>query len=186
MQLVEAINISLRALGESEIMSLNTSNPSAGAVRSIIDATRVSILSQGWWFNTVYIDIKPDIKEQVIKVPARTLSVIDRHGNSIYTVKNKLLFDVNKFSSVFTDEVQLKLIIDTPFEELPENIAQYIAYQAASDMYTNDWGEDNKSQRLDYRAQQAYRLSLQEQLRIKKPSTKKSPIYRRIINGIRA
>lgn len=45
MLLLEAINITLRAIGESEVVSESTSNPSAGIVKSALTQHRRSLLA---------------------------------------------------------------------------------------------------------------------------------------------
>ncbi len=59
MRELDAVNLTLEALGESRVMDINTSNPSAGLARSALSRNRRGLLSSGFWFNVVERDIPP-------------------------------------------------------------------------------------------------------------------------------
>ncbi|QAX92403.1 tail tubular protein A [Providencia phage vB_PstP_PS3] len=184
MQLIQAINVTLSALGESEIMSLSTSNPSAGVARSAIERHTAMLLATGWWFNTVDVVVQAP-QSGKIKVPASSISVIDTERKQLYGIRDGLLYNIATSSTVFTGIVKYQARLGLEFEDLPEYAAQYIAYSAAAEVYQNDLGADTNVQRLEAQAQEAYRLMHMEQVRVQSMNTRRTRQGYRLGRSIR-
>lgn len=183
MRLIDAINVTLSALGESEIMSLSTSNPSAGVARSAIKRGTRALLSTGWWFNTINIDVRAPQSGE-IKLPSNAVSVFDKVGRNLYGIRDGVLYNLATQSKFFTGRVQVQVRLGIDFEDLPEYPAQYVAYTAAAEVYMNDLGTDNNVQQLQMKAQEMYRLMHMEQVRVQKMNTSRTPQGFRIRRSI--
>ena len=178
MLLLEAINITLRALGESEVVSESTSNPSAGIVKSALTQHRRSLLATGWWFNTWEQTITPT-SDNRITPPSNALALYGKDQNKL-AARDGWLFDLMRQSFSFTETTYIKAYIDYDFEDLPEYAATYIATRVAAETYRNDIGVDSNFQSLISDSQEAYAMLFREHTRNQHLSTKKSKRYRKV------
>lgn len=178
MLLLEAINISLRAIGESEVVSESTSNPSAGVIKSAITQHRRSLLATGWWFNTVEQTITPT-SDNRITPPSKQLAMYGVDGNKL-SARDGYLYDLNTQSNYFDEKTYIKSYIDYDFEDLPEYAAQYIASRVAAETYRNDIGVDSNFQSLISDSEEAYALLFREHARNQARSTRQSRRFKKV------
>ena len=178
MQLLEAINIALRAIGESEIVSESTSNPSAGIIKSAITQNRRSLLATGWWFNTLEQVLTPNTDKRITP-PYNALAIYGANGAK-YALRDGWLYDLLNQTTKFTEATYIRACIDFDFEDLPEYAAQFLANRVAAETYRNDIGADSNYQLLDNTATEQYELLMREHVRNKNKSTRDLPRFRRI------
>lgn len=183
MRLIDAVNVTLEALGESRVVDINSSNPSVGLAKSAIDRVRRGTLSTGWWFNTVKRELTPTPIPGQIKVPWNQLSMYSLDGCTKYAERDGVLYDLVEQTKIFTDTVRLKVVIDIDFEDLPEHMAMWVAYDAAAQVYMNDLGGDSNYQNLVREAMQYEALTMREHLRNQRYSTSKTSRAARIRRG---
>lgn len=181
MREIEAVNVTLEALGESRIVDLNTSNPSAGLARSALERKRTAILATGWWFNVITQTVQPSV-DGLIKVPWQQLSIYGTDYKK-YGERDGVLYDLVNRSKVFTDTVTLRVVLDIEFQDLPEYMAQWIAYETAAEVYMNDLGADSNYQRLEVQAAELRDLTLREHLRNQRYSTMRTSRAGRVRRG---
>lgn len=182
MREIDAVNVTLEALGESRIVDINTSNPSAGLARAALARTRRGTLSTGWWFNTIYREVTPTPNPGTIKVPWNQLSMYGLDGMK-YGERDGVLYDLVEQTKIFTDRVRLKVIIDIDFEDLPEHLAMWIAYDTAAQVYLNDLGADSNYEALLLTATEYESLNMREHLRNQQYSTSRTRNARKIRHG---
>lgn len=178
MLLLEAINITLRAIGESEVVSESTSNPSAGIVKSAITQHRRSLLATGWWFNTLEQTLTPNTDKRITP-PAKALAIYGAGGEK-YSERSGWLYNLLTQSTVFTEATYIKSYIDIDFEDLPEYAAAYIASRVAAETYRNDIGTDSNYSAIMNDADEAFALLFREHVRNQKRSTIQSRRFRRV------
>lgn len=178
MQLLEAINISLRALGETEVVSESTSNPSAGIIKSAINQHRRTLLTTGWWFNTVEQTITPT-SDGRITPPSNALAIYGERGRK-YSVREGFLYDLMTQSMHFEGATYIKSFVDYDFEDLPEYAAAYIACRVAAETYRNDIGVDQNFAALMNDANENWDLFFREHLRNQKKSSRQTRQWKRI------
>ena len=178
MQLLEAINIALRAIGESEIVSESTSNPSAGIIKSALTQHRRSLLATGWWFNTKEETVTPNTDKRITP-PYNALAIYSDNGMK-YALRDGWLYDLINQTTEFTEKTYLKSYLDVAFEDLPEYAAQVIASRVAAETYRNDIGADSNYQLINNDATATYELLMREHLRNQLHSTAHSRRFRRI------
>lgn len=184
MREIDAVNVTLEALGESRIVDINTSNPSAGLARSALERTRRGKLSTGYWFNTIFRDVTPTPNPGQIKIPWNQLSMYSRDGYK-YGERDGVLYDLVDQTKIFTDTVHLRVIIDIDFEDLPEHMAMWVAYETAAQVYLNDLGADSNYQNLTRQALDYEALTMREHLRNQQYSTLRTRRAGRIRSGFR-
>ena len=178
MQLLEAINITLRAIGESEIVSESTTNPSAGIIKSAITMHRRALLATGWWFNTVEQTITPSALNRITP-PSNALAIYGIAGQK-YAAREGVLYNLMTQSEVFTEKTYIRSYIDFDFEDLPEYAASYIACRVAAETYRNDIGVDSNFQSLYNDSEEAFALLHREHARNQSRSTVQSRRFRKI------
>lgn len=184
MQLLDAINIGMRAIGYSAITSERTSNPKAGVIKACIESFSTALLTTGWWFNTIDQEIVPTKEFGTIKVPADALAIYSYDKSVRYGERDGVLYSLLTRSSRFEEKTLFKVVIDFPFEYLPEYAAAYISYKAAAEVYLNDLGMDDNVQKLEMTATMNFELLHREHLRNIKASTQCSKRRARIISNM--
>lgn len=182
MRLIDAVNVVIEGLGESRIVDINASNPTAGLAKAAIDRTRRGTLSTGWWFNTIERTVAPTDNPGNIKVPWQQLSIYGEDGRK-YAERDGVLYDLVEQTKVFTAPVKLRVCIDIAFEDLPEYMAMWIAYAAAAQVYLNDLGKDGNYVQLMSTAGTYEALNYREHLRNQNYSTKRTSRAARIRRG---
>lgn len=143
---LEAINILLRAVGESPVNSLASGLDDAEEAEAFLDLTTKEVLEVGWHFNTREDYGLALTAENFIELPSDTLSC-DTMGDSAHLnvtvrkVGGKLrLFNLTDDTYTFTGTVYVKLVQSFDFESLPQALRQYIAWKAAGDYQQSDLG----------------------------------------------
>ncbi len=180
---LDAVNLVLRAMGEHPVSSIDVQYPTLNIVLPAIDTAVITVLKEGWWFNTRYnINLLPDING-VTQVPANTLT--------FYPDDSSITFEGLRFIWKDTGEPLIntnvcgRLITLLDFESCP-NTAQYtIAYQAAHDTYIADNGVDSSAQNLATKLA-GFALSLaSEHTRSQQFSSQQKPTVRRWLRNLR-
>lgn len=179
MRELDAINLTLEALGESRVMDVNTSNPSAGLARSALARNRRGLLSTGFWFNSVERNITPT-QDGFIKVPWNQLAVYDACTDSKYGVRDGNLYDLVEQTEYFDSAVDIRVILDLNFEDLPEHAAMWVANYTTAQVYLNDLGSDGNYSNYAAEAERYKSLVIREHLRNQKYSTSKTRYARRV------
>lgn len=179
MRELDAINLTLEALGESRVMDINTSNPSAGLARSALARNRRGLLSTGYWFNVVEREITPTA-DGFIKIPWNQLAVYDAYSDNKYGVRGGNLYNLVEQDEHFDSPVKIKVVLDLNFEDLPEHAAMWVANYTAAQVYLNDLGSDGNYANYASEAERYKSLVLREHLRNQKFSTSRTRFARRI------
>lgn len=185
MREIDAVNVTIEALGESRVVDLNSSSPTAGLARAALSRTRKGAIATGWWFNTIFRDATPVPPANQIKVPWPQLSIYDTCTNEKYGERDGVLYNLVDQTKVFTDTVHLKVTLDIEFEDLPEHCAMWVAYATAAEVYLNDLGADGNYRQLLAKAAEYESLNYREHLRNQKYSTARTRTAGRIAYGFR-
>lgn len=183
MRLIDAVNVTLEALGESRAVDLNSSNPSVGLAKAAIERTRRGVLSTGHWFNTITREVTPS-ESLRITIPWKQVAIYGLDGKK-YSERDGNLYDLVEQTQRFEQPVHLRVILDFDFEDLPEHVALWVAYESAAQVYANDLGTDANYQVLAQQAREYEALTLREHLRNQRYSTARSRNAHRIRRGFR-
>lgn len=104
-----------------------------------LDIAKRKVLSYGWNFNSLTHTLIPDIQGYIV-IPNTFLSV---DGNEAYVVRDWKLFDVANKTFKFSDSVEVKVIEDIIFDDIPYHVANYIVQVASLQSYINIIGNSD-------------------------------------------
>lgn len=133
---LEAVNTMLTAIGSAPVSSLTgVQSPDVAVARHILTEVRRDVLLQGWTFNTEYEYPLTPGADGRIRVPLGTLRIdVDPYRfQEIDPVQRGLyLYDRKSHSYTFSSPIKVELIMDLPWDQLPEVARNYIAARAAT------------------------------------------------------
>lgn len=145
---LNAINICLRAVGESPVTSEDSQHPYVIAAKAIVDDKNRDIQSKGWYFNTQQnLSLSRDINKYIY-IPMNTLAIDTDDALGAISVRGDRLYDNFKHTYEFEGTVTLNLVEELTFSFLPYVAAKYIAYAAAEEMQASYEVEQIKVQVL--------------------------------------
>lgn len=127
--LLEAVNTLLRAVGSTEVMSLDTADMdqrAQGALEVIREQTRV-VQSQGWHFNEEEDFPLVPQSDGRIALPANTMKfhIAPRSSHLDVAQRGIYLYDRIKHTYVFDSPVYANFVQLLPFEDMPEPVRWY-------------------------------------------------------------
>jgi len=183
MELLDAVNTCLTALGEARVTSTDTRHPSVDLILQTLATKQKLLLERGWWFNTQDEEMFPDTLGR-IPYPAASIAIKSLDGYTIYSKRNHFLFDNTHNSMYFTGPVCIQVTYNLDFEDLPESVATVITYRAARAVYVGDLGNDASVQDLVMNEQQAMLLVEEQHMRNKKHSTRRRRQWARYQNSL--
>lgn len=132
---LEAINLMLRAIGESPVNSVTGSgNVDADMAGETLRFTSRNLQKRGWHWNTLEgLTLLRTAVTNEITVPANTLKV-DTSGNSKSrdaVLRGQRLFDRDNNTYSWDADLEVELVEFLAFEDLPETARSYIALSAS-------------------------------------------------------
>lgn len=172
MELLEAVNNILPYFGEAPVTRIDNKHPTVTLITNTIDTVRKTLLAEGWWFNERHVTLYPST-EGGMPAPSNALSIEGLDGK-VYEMRGRAIFNVGTGSFIFTDKIEVKVLEDIKFEDLPRTVAQWITCRSASRAYAMDFGIEDVIQEMQMREQEAYNKMLAEHLRKRKYCTWKS------------
>lgn len=185
MDLLRAVNKVLPKLGESPVTSLDTRNPTVSLILEAVDTQKRDVLLPGWWFNKFERTLYPAPSTKAIAIPPGTLSVRPMHRVKA-VVRGAFLIHGDTGAAQWDAPVEVELIDDVAFGDLPEAAAQYIFYMALVETYLTDIGMEAVVQQWQSLSAGAHSTLLSEHLQNRKKSTTNSRRYWNYRNSLRS
>ena len=131
--LIEAVNHVLIKGNETPITSLTNDSSSASTIaRDFLEKERRFVLSEGLRFNTRTRTFSPDINSHITF--GSNVIAIDGHGvnkSNKYTLVNGRVFDIEDQTDEFTSSIELKVLYDYDFDQMPVWVQWRIMTEAA-------------------------------------------------------
>lgn len=183
MQLLTAVNNVLLSLKEQPVTSLTSPNPTLAVIIPEIEMQTNNLNSSGWWYNSFVTLLYPDAASKEINLPDNALTAYPL-GLPI-SVSGKAVIDPYTMRNYWSSPVEVRLVLATPFDKLPETAAQYVCYRAAIECYSKDIGIEQVVQLWQSEAAEAKSRMTAEHLRNMRYSTKQSPRYKRYRTALR-
>ena len=152
-----AVNLILRKLGEIPVTSIDEPYPTLAVALPALDEAQVTVLSEGYWFNTYYGTTLQPLVDGRVLTPLDCLKFFP--DESKFTFTGTQIRDSETANEFLVAPVKGRPILNMPFEALPQVARYAIAYMAAADVYRNDVGPD-----ATYEDISAYRDRFIEQL----------------------
>lgn len=183
MELLTAVNLTLPALGEHVVTSVDVRHPTLAVILPVVELKIKECLMRGWWFNEGAITLYPDTNG-LIFLPSNTLSFIPECQVEA-TVRNYQLYNKASRNFIWNAPVTGMLLENLEFNELPESVATYVYYDSLVQVYITDIGLESVVQKWEGYATAAEYTATQEHLRNRKYTTQKSRSYRRYRASLR-
>lgn len=166
MELLKAVNTVLPHLGEHVITRIEgAKHPTVDLILAAIDRHRMTILSEGLWFNELTLTI-PVNSDGRIDVPKDTIAVYGVDCD--VEIDGERFFDLNTGSRYFDRPITVRIVRDVEFHKLPINVALCVTYSAGAEVYLQDYGRENTVPELQQLADRNTILISQENLRKRK------------------
>lgn len=183
MEYLQAINISLRALGKRQVNDSNSTHPDVDIIKGAIQEVQDSTLARGYWFNEEFTKITPDITGRY-QVPANTLTMVCAQQQYNYIQRRgDYAFNVNDPQQKFTAELTFKRKVNLDWDDIHVLAQTYIAYEASAIVLGDDDGDVNKHNRLMQRAMVTLRELKSEEINQRNVNAHSSPVASSILGG---
>ena len=134
---LEAVNLMLKAIGETPVSSLETGLEDVASAVETLDVVKRNVLEKGWEVNTEFeVRFALDVNGQV-RVADNILRIDPTDQGLKVTVKRDpsdsamKLYDTRKRTFTFSKALVCDVVYDMDFEDLPIAMRQYIAARAA-------------------------------------------------------
>lgn len=130
---LEAVNIMLSTIGESPVNSLSSGLVDAELAETILNDTSRVVQSEGWNFNREYnLGITPTLSGEII-LPNNILradAVYEPYSKDLVQ-RGDRMYDKKEHTFKINDTVELDIVVELEYEDLPEVAKRYIAIKAA-------------------------------------------------------
>ncbi len=132
MRILTALNLMMATAGYGPVNSAIDSHPFLPACLANLDALSANEQQRGWWFNREVVTLLPSAIDNAVYIPADCLNVWvatqDRMWMGMKLVqRGDRLYNTHGGTYVIGAPVDVVLVRQVPFEQLPESMAQHIA-----------------------------------------------------------
>lgn len=145
MQTLAVVNLMLGTLGEKPLNSLTDSHAMLPAALGKLDENNRAIQADGWWFNMEDLTLTPSVIDNAIYLPNDCLAVRTPTANLVK--RGNRIYNLTGGSYEFTSDLDVELIREVEFEDLPEIAATYISKKAIL-AFQADFDADTAKARL--------------------------------------
>lgn len=161
---LDAVNISLSAMGEPKISTLDGAAVDAQIASDLIDETSRSVQSRGWHWNRERLTLQPDVFG-IIKIPANTsrIDTIESNVDTDVVIRGDRLYNRREASFIFETPLILEVYVFLEFEELPYSAKQYITMRASRLFQQRVLGSPVLSEYSQDEERQAYLTLVQDE-----------------------
>ena len=153
---LEAVNVMLRALGQSPVSSLENNNDvTVSKAKATLEEYNREVQSLGWKFNTEEDYKLVTDSNNKIAIPLDALQIDPDDNAKKYVQRGQFLYDTDNHTDTFTQNVKVTLVFYLDYETLPEIARRYIAIKAARAFFRRerkDPDQDTITAREEYEA----------------------------------
>lgn len=137
---IDAINRMLRYIGELPVpndIAIDDLPEGHEAVyaRTILQETLREEQEERWWFNSFTTTFVPN-NSGYITLPYNLISLQSTVTNKKYVANGNDLYDVINETKVFIEPVELKVLLEVSFEDVPDVFKTYVVLKAAKQLHT--------------------------------------------------
>ena len=162
MKLYEGINRMLKSIGEipvtddEQVIDADSTSDIGMARDTLLGMSRI-IQQEGYWFNTELNYPLVPTTDGYIAVGNNILAI----NNNKYIVKDHKLYDITKRTFLFDAPVQVDVVFETNFDDLPFVAADVIVREATVSFYNDIQGDTQEIRVLEMNAQRG-QIALQK------------------------
>jgi hypothetical protein len=130
---LEAVNTMLSTIGESPVNSLTSGLVDAEMAETILNSVSREVQSSGWNFNREYnFTITPTAQGEIVLPNAVLRADATLTPDSMDLVqRGTKMYDKAKHTYLINEAVKCDVIVELPFDELPEVAKRFIIVRAA-------------------------------------------------------
>lgn len=157
MTLIDGINRMLRYLGELPVpndVAIDDLPEGHEAVmaRTILLEVSKEEQENRWWFNWFKQTYKPNANGY-ITIGNNVIALEASNNRTRYLINGGDLYDVDNQTKVFTNPVDLKVLLDIRFEDLPDIFKTYVVLVAAKHLHVYLNGDETTQRELETKIQ---------------------------------
>ncbi len=141
---LEAINEILAHIGEPPTNSLDAGRLDVARAQRKLEETSKSLQGSGWWFNERTKTITPTSESEIV-LPADTLSVTTPYLTGVFQLGQKLFSKDDDTTKAFTDDVEVELLVEVAWEDLPQQARSAIFVSAARQLQDEEIGDATRA-----------------------------------------
>lgn len=157
MTLIDGINRMLRYLGELPVpddVAIDDLPEGHEAVmaRTILLEVSKEEQENRWWFNRFKQTYKPNANGY-IAIGNNVIALEASNNRTRYLINGGDLYDVDNQTKIFTNPVDLKVLLDIRFEDLPDIFKTYVVLVAAKHLHVYLNGDETTQRELETKIQ---------------------------------
>lgn len=137
---LDVVNACLATMGEIPLNSLSDPHTWRPAAQDKLRKVSERQQSKGYWFNRERITLSPNIVDSKVYLPGDTLKFTSTNPDLV--MRGDKVFDLDGGTYIFTEDVEVTLIRDVPFEDLPHT-AQVLIEAMTVFSFQSDYDADN-------------------------------------------
>jgi len=180
---LKAVNMMLESIGEQHVASLPSSLYLASLAQTILARNSRVIQLRGWHCNTTdMIQLSPDPGTGKIAVPSNAVRVDSLYKWQDVVIRGAYLYDRTENTDVFTTDVYASVTYVLDFEQLPDQLRQYIAVKAAREYQKKTVGDEATFRFTQEDEDEARTLALGDDMRQAQVTILDHDPSRRIVN----
>lgn len=150
---IDAINRMLRYIGELPIpngVAIDDLEEGHEAVeaRTILDETLREEQEEQWWFNKFTFTYLPN-SSGYITIPSNVITF----ESTDYVKEGGDLYDKTAQTKIFTENVELDVLIEVDFDDLPDSFRTYVILVAAKHLHVYLNGDETTQKELEQKIQ---------------------------------
>jgi hypothetical protein len=128
---LKSVNVLLQTIGEPPLESEDDISNilEATIAAEVLVETKKEILTEGWDINTDEDVLLSPSSSNSIELPFNILSAFSEDGDLI--PRGSKLYSKSRQSTVFTEPIEITMVVDIAFNELPHSLRNYITIAAA-------------------------------------------------------
>ena len=185
MNVLTALNAGLPYLQAPEVTSAESAHPMASRLRATLEVKTNEVLDRALWYHTTDVTL-PLNAHSNIETPAQCRTLYPLGVDDIIEPRGELLWNVTKSTAIFTEPLQARVVLDLPFEHLPEAAARVVLWSAAFSVYAAIFdAQDGTAAALRTHLLTAEAALEREQLRKVRYSSLNSAAGQRILSALR-
>lgn len=131
---LQAINIMLGYIGNASINNLQNSGRLGEQALSILELNKTDILQNNWWFNSNTVTLEKDVNNEIY-IPNNVIDIIPTSDESTFQQIGNKLFNLSNNSFEFDSNLEVNVIYDLDWDDIPFVMQNYITLGAVKDFF---------------------------------------------------
>ena len=146
---LDVVNACLATMGETPLNTLEDDHSHKAAALEQLAQTSKIEQKRGWWFNSEYIVLEPDVSKFIyLPLDALAVKTVDRWNVPLFAQRGRRLYNLGKNTYEWTQSLRVDLVRLLSFEDLPFHAADVVGYGAVIRFQRSFDGDTTKYQQI--------------------------------------